>query len=70
MMTVSNAANLVISASYLENSLPRSQFAALTASLGLTSHSLYGEISCQVPTISRPAYVIYFIGVMQFCFLG
>lgn len=40
---VSNATSLVISASYLEGRLPRSQFAALTASLGLTSHSLYGE---------------------------
>lgn len=59
MMTVSNAANLVISASYLENSLPRRQFAALTASLGLTSHSLYGEHSrylCPITSAQQPVY--------------
>lgn len=43
MLAVSNATSLMISASYLESRLPRSQFAALTASLGLTCHSLYGE---------------------------
>lgn len=43
MLAVSNATNLVISASYLESRLPRGQFATLTASLGLTCHSFYGE---------------------------
>lgn len=49
MLTVSNATSLMISASYLESRLPRVQFAALTASLGLTCHSLYGE----APAYSR-----------------
>ena len=43
MLAVSNATSLMISASYLESRLPRVQFAALTPSLGLTCHSLYGE---------------------------
>ena len=43
MLAVSNATHLMISATYLEGRLPRVQFATLTASLGLTCHSLYGE---------------------------
>ena len=43
LFAVSNTVSLLISASYLERSLPRPQFAALTASLGLTSQTLYGE---------------------------
>ncbi|KAL3141083.1 hypothetical protein ABBQ38_003439 [Trebouxia sp. C0009 RCD-2024] len=42
---LSNATSLVISANYLEGSLRRSHFVALTASLGLTSHSLYVLLS-------------------------
>ncbi len=44
MSTVSNATSLVISASYLENSMTGSQFAATTGSLALSSHGLYGEL--------------------------
>ena len=43
MSAVSNATNLVISSSYLERGLTRVQFAATTASLALSSHSLYGK---------------------------
>lgn len=42
---VSNATSLVISSTYLEHNLTRTKFAATTASLALSSHSLYVLVS-------------------------